>query len=680
MKKPSKTTIVLLAAIGLSFAAVSARALSDLTATTDRITYDAGSQANIRILGPGDAAGQPAEITAVVRYEGSTASSSAAGTDAPIVRTKLYSGPKPPDGYLPLWTIPPDAAEGRYDVDLEARDPASHRLIVTQTDVVSFAVHRKLVRIERIELDKTLYAPGDPVNLKVVLRNLTSEPLDGLRVEFSNRYWPWIAAPAEKAAASIVPLAEALNLPASGEQTLDKDAIAKAPDEKQPAMHQYGVVVWDRDRRQILEIAFSQIVLVEPAGWHGPQPYPGQYIFPDLAAVNVTSYRQFYPATVDRGDIRFDHEHTLFPPGAQAAIKFQLANRDPDPWHEARIEARLVTRDGRELASRTLARNLDLKPGEAPRDETAGFRLPDEPGLYRVEVRVLGSGELLAHNDLELAVNSLPRSILIFCAHEDDEGGWQPLIRAAVENQIPVHLAYFTSGDAGSCDRYYQRSCGPEEALNFGGIRMQEARAAVGHAGVLPDNIFFFGLPDGGSGEIWYRHPLARDPYFATLLATTRAPYHGLVRPNLPYAVDAVVESVQQLIRQFSPAVVITPHPKQEGHIDHIVANFFVIRALQELDREHTVPAGLKLWVDRVYDFKEHPSTPYHYKEHVFYVSKEAAARAQEAGWYYQSQGGNQAIGKLKDFADLSHEFCYREVLDWNEHQGWNDKENPKKH
>ncbi len=32
---------------------------------------------------------------------------------------------------------------------------------------------------------------------------------------------------------------------------------------------------------------------------------------------------------------------------------------------------------------------------------------------------------------------------------------------------------------------------------------MQEARAAMGHLGVAPENILFLGLPDGGTGKIW---------------------------------------------------------------------------------------------------------------------------------------------------------------------------------
>jgi LmbE family N-acetylglucosaminyl deacetylase len=244
-----------------------------------------------------------------------------------------------------------------------------------------------------------------------------------------------------------------------------------------------------------------------------------------------------------------------------------------------------------------------------------------------------------------------------------------------VENQVPVRLVYFTSGDAGACDRYFQHTCGPDEALNFGAIRMQEARAAMGHLGVPPENIIFLGLPDGGTGKIWYDHPQSSDPYLAVLLASDHAPYEGILRPNLPFARDAVVDATEELIKKFQPEVIFTVHPPAEGHIDHIVNNFFVVKALQELLGAGGISPDMELRVDRIFDPHGHPATPYHYEDHEFYVSGEAMALAQEAGWFYQSQGGNRAEGNLRTWNQLQHTEGYRKVLDWKEHEGWNEKE-----
>jgi LmbE family N-acetylglucosaminyl deacetylase len=248
-------------------------------------------------------------------------------------------------------------------------------------------------------------------------------------------------------------------------------------------------------------------------------------------------------------------------------------------------------------------------------------------------------------------------------------------IHSLVENGIPVHIIYFTSGDAGSCDRYFQHSCGPAEALNFGAIRMQEARAAMGHLGVPPENVLFLGLPDGGTGKIWYDHQRSADPYLAVLLATDHAPYDGLFRPNLPFARDAVVEATEDILKRYQPEVIFTVHPPAEGHIDHVVDNYFVVKALQELLRTRVVSAELELRVDRIFNAKDHPFTPYHYEDHEFYVSRETMALAQEAGWYYQSQGGNRAEGNLRTWDQLPRTEPYRKVLDWEEHEGWNERE-----
>ena len=322
---------------------------------------------------------------------------------------------------------------------------------------------------------------------------------------------------------------------------------------------------------------------------------------------------------------------------------------------------------------------MDLEPSTTARNQLVVIRgqlkLPPPQDVYRLEVRVVASsGEVLARNDLELGVNPLPESLLFFCGHEDDEGGWYGMIRAAIENHVPIHFVYFTSGDAGACDRYYEHCCGPEEALNYGYIRMQETRAVLGHLGVPPDDILFMGLPDGGSGEIWYHHPSAAAPYLAPLLATDHVPYEGMAFPNLPYARDAVVDAAAKLIRRFKPEVIVTPHPPAEGHIDHIVNNYFVVKALHH-SRAGMVPPGVKVLVDRIYVPKEHPATPYQYRGAAFEISGEAAALGQEASWYYQSQGGNHAEGNFVDFGELRREQRYREMVDWSEFEGWNEKE-----
>jgi LmbE family N-acetylglucosaminyl deacetylase len=653
---------------------VVARAQLSVLAVTNQTSYNIGSEVLMRLVpAQGTSACDNVAFSATVRYEGD---SKAVYTTSP---SQVWTCPEgqAAGSYSPLWKIPADALTGRYEIDLMGYDKISSQLTTKIRGAGSFAVYRKVVKIQRISLGKTFYVTGDPVECDISLKNLTQQALNGLRVEFSNRYWPWIAGPAQQAAASIVTLNKDLTLAGGAEQDIHSSDAAVAGKVDQPTIHQYGVVVWDHDRKNVLDIAFSQFVLIRPPGPTLSKPYPPQYIYPELSGVDTKSYRHFYPPGLNSGAIQFDTSRTMYIPGQDAAVHFSIVNPGQSAWKQISAEALLLDPDGKPIEKKLVASQVDLLPGSAARKESVTFALPaGQPGLYRAEVVLSDpSDNTVAENDLELGVNPLPKSILIFCAHEDDEGGWAGLTRAAIENHIPVHFVYFTGGDAGSCDRYYQHSCSPAEALNFGTIRMDETRAVLGHLGVPPSSIYFLGMPDGGSGEIWYNHPDPAHPYLSVLLASDHTPYPNVFQPNLPYARESVVAAVKKLLKEFHPEVVVTAHPPAEGHIDHVVNNYLVVKALQEMvSARELSPQSIKLYVDRVYDAKTIPSTPYHYSEHVLFVSGEVMALHQEAGWYYQSQGGNRAVGRLRDFNRLSRKIVYRQVLDWNDHQGWNSK------
>ncbi len=651
-----------------------AQAQPSVRAVTDRTSYNVGSEVLMRLVPESVTATRVITVfSAAVRY---------AGEPQAVYTTpasQMWSVPSGAAGisYAPLWKIPRESKTGRYEIDLLGYDKISGRRVAEISGAGSFVVHRQRVQVERIKLGKTFYVTGDQVACKVTLKNLTRHPLRGLRVEFSNRYWPWIAGPAQQAAASIVTLTDNLSLAAGAEQVVRSSRAAVAPPVTKPAMYQYGVVVWDHDRKNVLAIAFSQLVLIRPPGIDSPQPYPHQYTYPTLSDVNAKSYRRFYPPGLDSGAIRFDRAHTMFTPGSDATIKFSVRNPGTAPWKRIAMEARLLGPGGKEVEKKILAQSLDLAPSAAPLRESVTFTLPrGRAGLDHAEVSLRDpSGNTVAQGSLGLGINTLPKSIMIFCAHEDDEGGWAGLIRAAVENHIPIHFVYFTSGDAGSCDLYYEHSCSPSEALNFGAIRMAETRAALGHLGVNWQDIYFLGLPDGGSGEIWYHHLSPANPYLAVLLACDHAPYQDAFRHNLPYARDSVVAAVKALVMKFHPQVIVTAHPPSEGHIDHIVNGYFVVQALQQLVKERALrPLSVKVYVDKVYNPKTLPPTPYHYSKRVLCVSGEVMALGQEAGWFYQSQGGNRMEGNIRDFDRLPHTLDYRQVLDWNKHQGWNEK------
>jgi len=677
-------TKVIPAALALAIALLlsSVRAWPQAQAVTDNISYNVGETVRLRVdfADPGASERPPSaysefplDLAVTIRYAGES--------EAVLNQVQLASSFIAPKsdrstGYREVWKIPDEVRTGRYEIDLVARHTESHQVVWNLSRVASFAVHRKLLRIDRIELNKTFYTSGDPIGCRVAVANLTDRPLSGLRVEFSERYWPWIAQSSERAAVEAVPLQETLSLGPHETAQFGSARTAVAKVVNQPVVQQYAVVVWDRERTQVYDIAFSPLVFIQPPAADSRKPYPLQYVYPNLSTVDTSNYRQFIRPVLESAALQFDRDHTMLAAGSEERLKFSVLNPTEQPWRGVTIRASLRSLGSAEFAHNLVAEKIDLVARGSPLEQKTKFTLPSNGGgVFRVVVEVRSSsGQVLASSGLELGANPLPKSILIFCAHEDDEMAHAGIIRAAVENRIPLHLVYFTSGDAGSCDRYYQHSCSPAEALNFGALRMEEARAALGHLGVPRENIYFLGLPDGGSGQIWSKFLEPSNPYLSVLLASDHAPYEGLARPNLPYARRSVLEAAKEFIKKFQPEVIYTGHP-DERHVDHRANNWFVVKALQELLRQGAITGDLKLLVDQVYGPGPQAHAPYKYEKHILWVPGEVSARAQEAGWFYQSQSGNRALGRLRAFDQLPRQEVHWQVLDWKDHEGWNEKD-----
>ena len=172
----------------------------------DNLSYNAGDVVRLRVI-PSGAEKLPAGVQYLItiRY---------AGDPRPVLDRAPLPSPqaKSEDDDREVWKVPADARTGRYTIDLAALDSTTRRESFNLPQASSFAVHRKLVKVERVELGKTFYNSGDPVACRVVLKNLASRDLKGLRVEFSERYWPWIAQTSERAGVDIFTIVKDLAL------------------------------------------------------------------------------------------------------------------------------------------------------------------------------------------------------------------------------------------------------------------------------------------------------------------------------------------------------------------------------------------------------------------------------------------------------------------------------------
>src|SRR5436309_10042476 len=559
-----------------------------------------GSTATIR-AGLKGIQGDPARysVFADIQYTGTTA----------VASVEMDRQPRSmPDElrYEARWPVPADAPTGVYTVTVHVEDRSTRETVATRK-LRSFAVYRKLVRIVRVNLDKTFYSPGETIQCETVLENLTDGEIGGLRIEFSNANYPWIATfsgeanlsgkQPENPALALKVLRANLSLPARGETTLPMMPAGTAaflqgtqvavlgaggPARREkippPEVDQYTIAVWNADRTVLYDMQFSPRAIVRDPDRDLPKPYSNNFTHPYNSDIDFTKYREFYA------------------------------------------------------------------PGQTSR----------------------------ADAKTEIAANNLPSSLLVFCPHEDDEHPWAGLIRAMVEASRPVRVVFFTGGDVGACERYYSKPCGPNEAREFGMVRMEELAEALEHIGLTRDKVTFLGLPDGGSGAIWSEYLTVSNPFLSIYLATDHAPYENVLKPNLPYARDAVIDAVKQIFEDFRPALIATPHP-DERHVDHRTANWFVIKACHELLREKRIDPGTVILADQAYGAGGFKSAPYHYEKYPVYLSGEAAALKQEMGWIYQSQDGNIDEGMKRTFAELPREEVHLRITDWQEHEGWNE-------
>ena len=507
--------------------------------------------------------------------------------------------------YEAEWPIPSDAPTGLYSVALQVEDRVAHSVVATQK-LPGFVAYKKLVRISRVTLDKTFYAPGEIIQCEVALENLTGNDMKNLRIEFSNANYPWISTFSGEAALSgkkegnpelgLKLLRDHLDLAARGEATIPMMAAGTAaflqgtqvavlgaggPARNfklpPPEVDTYTIAVWNAERTVLYDMQFSPQVIVRDPSRVLPKPYSSHnYTHAYNDEIDYKKYRKFYP-------------------------------------------------------------------GGTTSDTTTN-----------------------------MGTNKLPSSLLVFCPHEDDEHPYAGLIHTAIEAGIPVRVVFFTGGDVGECERYFNKPCGPNEAREFGTVRMEESMEALEHIGLTRDHVMFLGLPDGGSGAIWSQNIKVSNPFLDIYLATDHAPYENLVKPNLPYARDAVIDAVKQIITDFHPAMIATSHP-DERHVDHRTANWFVVKACQELLRDKRIDPQTVILADQVYGAGGAKPAPYKYEKYTVYLSGEAAALKQEMSWIYQSQDGNLTEGARQTFSELPREEIHYRILDWQEHAGWNE-------
>ena len=596
------------------------------------------------------------------------------------------------------WPIPFQAPTGFYTLTLHVDDRIDHIPGITKK-VRGFVVYKKSVRISRVTLDKTLYNVGESIRCGVAIENLSDAEMKGLRVEFSNAIYPWIPLSSQgrhdNPDLAVTMLHENVNIPAgtavavpmitAGTATFLSDKRGDEPgsnnaagSERNPAseVDNYAVTVWNADRTVLYDMQFTPQVVIRTLASDLPKAYSSSYTHPYIGLTDFTQYREFYAPGQISAALRVDPTHTLYRPGDTVKVVATLKDSLDEAWSGASLQVRITDLAGKEVYSGTILSGIKLAASATQKLDADAWNIPSTQtqGTYPAELKLTGSdGKLLARTVTEIAVNALPASLLVVCPHEGDEQAYAGLIRAALESKIPVQVLILTAGDMTQCGRYFARACGPNEAREFGAVRMEESAQALAHLGLPRDKLNVLGLPDGGLGAIWFDHKLSSNPYLSIFLACDHAPFGNVYKPNLAYARAAAIEAIRQILTDFHPAMIALTHP-DERHVDHRVANWLTIEACHELLKTKEMDLQTVVLANQPYGAGGFKSAPYKYENFVVHLSGEAAALKQEMSWIYQTQNGNQADAEKQNLADLPRDEKYIRITDWQEHDGWNEE------
>jgi LmbE family N-acetylglucosaminyl deacetylase len=180
--------------------------------------------------------------------------------------------------------------------------------------------------------------------------------------------------------------------------------------------------------------------------------------------------------------------------------------------------------------------------------------------------------------------------LLVIAPHPDDEVlGAGGLMQRVHEAGGTVRVIYLTDGDG------YREAVTREDKGNrptfadyrgYGRRRQREARAALATLGLDPGAAMFLSFPDAGLSKLvrryWSeRHVAYRSPY----TRLRRPPDAEMIVPSTEYRGEDLAHEITRLIDVLNPTLIVVPR-KEDQHLDHCAAWFFLADALADAQRE----------------------------------------------------------------------------------------------
>ena len=181
--------------------------------------------------------------------------------------------------------------------------------------------------------------------------------------------------------------------------------------------------------------------------------------------------------------------------------------------------------------------------------------------------------------------------LLIVSPHPDDEvlaaGGLIQHLRAA---NGALRVVYLTDGEGYREGVQIEEHVAAPTASNYrayGRQRAREARRALRVLGYGPESLTFLGFPNGGLNRLMTTYwSERRNPFRSPYSRLDRPIKSEVVVPHTEFRGEDLTQELAQIIGDFAPTMVLVPR-KEDQHVDHCAAWFFVTDALFDVRRLH---------------------------------------------------------------------------------------------
>lgn len=250
---------------------------------------------------------------------------------------------------------------------------------------------------------------------------------------------------------------------------------------------------------------------------------------------------------------------------------------------------------------------------------------------------------------------ALPKEtrLMVIAPHCDDETlGCAGIIRNVLASGGQVLVVVMTNGDGFTFavkEQFHRLFLTSSDYIQSGYARQVETIHALRWLGLPDDHIIFLGYPDRGLKTIWAATWDSSQPYRSRYTDSDHSPYTNSYRQNAPYAGETVLANLEQIMRDFKPTLILSPHPADE-HPDHAATWAFVATSFLKIRN-----SGTALWPE-LYTYLIHRGDfpiPHGYKVEELLLPPRPLQKRQNNQWYtYPLNSDNEFIKEqsLKEY------------------------------